>query len=168
MFPSDPEEGLRFLRYLKGPTSQIPRGAGIVVHTNATAPHYRKLAYEAGADEFLAKGEARQLIDLVDLYSGGEVLVAQTLCRVVDVDLMKGKVAVEIDGADGWVAERAVDLQQCPNEARIAGGAFYLDSYKRFRFYPGSRVLEYSILSRAVDESEEQKKLAYLFSEVDN
>jgi hypothetical protein len=58
-----------------------------------------------------------------------ETLVARVLCEITDVD--DKKVYVLIRGKDDWIAALSFDLEFCPEIARIPGGSFYAETYRK-------------------------------------
>jgi hypothetical protein len=88
-----------------------------------------------------------------------ETLVARVLCEVLDVDTANNRVRVQIRGKDAWIAERSFDLDFCPELARIAGGSFYAETYRK-------ESGEEELRSAQVDAEEERAILDELFKDI--
>ena len=83
-----------------------------------------------------------------------ETLSSTVICEVEDVDISNKKIRLRIHQGK-YIAEYICPLDFCPSEARVAGGAFYLDFYSKN--VDGRQ--EYVLRPRAVDSEEEKRRL---------
>jgi CheY-like chemotaxis protein len=160
MFPTDPEDGLTFLRAVMQRELPVPRHTYVIVRTGVYRDEIKKRAYALGALEYVGKVEGPEvLMTAVKFACGEDVRTARTLCQVFEVDAERGTVRVRIEGHGGWYAERSFELSWCPVEARVPGGSFYAETYKRLTGSGAEIVLK----SAAVDAAAEADVLAHLF-----
>lgn len=130
----------------------------IIVYTASPLEDVRRKAKERGADAVVQKSRdnPETIRDLIRLARGREVVRARALCEVVEVDEDGGRVRVEIPGRDGWVAEKAFDINFCPQEACQIGGTFWVETLEK----RGANGIEYAVRARSVDRAEEEEFLA--------
>jgi hypothetical protein len=88
-----------------------------------------------------------------------ESLVVRTLCEVVDVD--EAQVHIRVRNKSGQILQLSYDLSFCPEPARVAGGSFWIEIYKKSSG-------ETRLLTVPVNEEEDQKALAALLAPYQN
>jgi DNA-binding NarL/FixJ family response regulator len=131
----------------------------VIVRSGVDDSEVIRRTFSLGALAFVRKGDdPERLLEAINFACGGEVLVARALCEVIDVDTRRGTLRVSVEGRDGWSAERSFDCSWCPPAARMAGGAFYAETYKRLT----ERGQEIVLRSAAVNAAEEAEALAVL------
>jgi CheY-like chemotaxis protein len=152
-FPSDPSEGLRFLRELRRRYPLLT----VIVYTNANKIALEE-AFHAGATKVLRKNrDPEEFRNALLLASGQKVLQSSVLCEVVAVDT--SAVRVRIDGEAGWFAEREFSRSFCPIARPERGATFYLDTF----VVPHDGREKFELVARGANPIEQRLQTDALF-----
>lgn len=152
----DPSEGLQFLADLNRLPAFAEEKVSVVVLTGDSNPKTRSDVISYGAREFYSKGgDPAVVLSELLAYVGRQVRVDTTLLEILDVDETKREMEVLYRGPDARTIRCTLDLQFAPREARIPGGSFWFDTYKRFQ----DGMMRYETVGRPVDEDKDRKAL---------
>jgi CheY-like chemotaxis protein len=129
----DPREGINFLQDI----SRLPEfGAGrinIIVLTGDDDAETREEALSNGAREFYVKAvDPSPVVRDILAYLNKDVRVAMSLLEIVDIDDSGREMEVRYKTPQGTSVRCTLDSQVAPIAARVPGGSFWFDVYKRF------------------------------------
>src|SRR5262249_16160585 len=128
----NPFEGLTFLGELSR-MQEFHDRVSVIVFSGATDQEIRKTAASYGACEFYRKGsDPDPVVQELLAYTGKQVRVDSGLVEIVDIDFEKGEMDVRYRRRDVDTVRCTLDLRIAPKEARIPGGSFWFDTYKRY------------------------------------
>ncbi|HEX4966597.1 MAG TPA: hypothetical protein VF173_37655 [Thermoanaerobaculia bacterium] len=158
MFPQEqnPSDGIAFIRDIRSGQLEIDYRTPIVVHSNVTNKNRIDEALAAGANEFFKKtDEPGELLDSISFFLGKEKLLHSATWEVIGVLSEARKVRIRTGLVDGRRIEQSVDFNLCPIEARIEGGSFLAQTFKKFRDYQ----TEVIVRSMPVDPEVERRSI---------
>jgi len=158
----DPSEGLTFLGELNRLSEFVDDRISVIVFSGATDQKTRETVISCGARQFYAKGSnPSPVLQELLAYTGKQVRVASGLLEIVDIDFVKGEMDVRYRMHDDAAVRCTLDLQLAPKEARVPGGSFWFDTYKRYE----DGTMKYENSGRRVDEEADMKVLDEILGE---
>ncbi|MES1243031.1 MAG: hypothetical protein ABUT39_15555 [Acidobacteriota bacterium] len=159
MFPLDqnPRDGIAFIRSIRAGEREVDSRTPVIVHSNVANRNIINEALEAGANMFFKKtDDPGALLDAISFFLGKEKLTNRTAWEVVQLYRDRGKMRIRATARDRYILERLIDLDMCPLEARIEGGSFLAETYKKYRDYE----VEVLIKTKTVDVDKEREEIA--------
>jgi CheY-like chemotaxis protein len=121
----------------------------------------RERVIDAGAQEFYQKGgDLRLPMQSILTYLGRRTLLKSALIEVVDIDDMRSEADVRYRNTNRAIRCK-LDVDLIPRDARIPGGSFWLDSYKRF----SNGQMEVISIARTIDYEQEATLLRSLLGD---